>query len=188
MGCAEWTYRQMNDPARDAWQQPKAVVQALRITPGSLTADLGAGGGYFTWYLAEAVGPQGTVYAVDIEEIGLGMIREEARKRGMGHIETIRSTTTDAGLPKQVDLVFTCNTYHHMRDRSAYFRTLAGSLKPAGRVAIIDFKPTGLAWLFGHSTTEETVRREMESAGYQLVEAHEFLPKQHFQVFRLTPP
>ena len=187
-GCAEWAYRQMNDPERDAWQQPKAVVQALNITPGSRVADLGSGGGYFTWYLADAVGPQGKVYAVDIEEIGLGMIREEAGRRGIGHVEAVRSTTTDAGLPKPVDLVFTCNTYHHMHDHPAYFRALARSLSSTGRVAIIDYKPTGIAWLFGHSTSEETVRQEMESAGYQLVEAQEFLPKQHFQVFRPARP
>ena len=187
-GCAEWAYRQMNDPERDAWQQPKAVVQALRITPGSHVADLGSGGGYFTWYLAEAVGSQGKVYAVDIEEVGLRMVREEAGRRGIGQVEIVRSTTTDARLSERVDLVFTCNTYHHMQDRAAYFRALAEFLAPAGRVAIIDYKPAGFAWLFGHSTTDETVRREMESAGYQLVEAHEFLPKQHFQVFRPARP
>jgi ubiquinone/menaquinone biosynthesis C-methylase UbiE len=178
----------MNDPERDAWQQPKAVVQALRITPGSHVADLGSGGGYFTWYLAEAVGSQGKVYAVDIEEVGLRMVREEAGRRGIGQVEIVRSTTTDARLSERVDLVFTCNTYHHMQDRAAYFRALAEFLAPAGRVAIIDYKPAGFAWLFGHSTTDETVRKEMESAGYQLVEAHEFLPKQHFQVFRPARP
>jgi predicted methyltransferase len=187
-GCAEWAYRQMNDPERDAWQQPKTVVQALNITPGSRVADLGSGGGYFTWYLADAVGPQGKVYAVDIEEVGLRMVREEAGRRGLGQVVTVRSTTTDAGLPEPVDLVFTCDTYHHMQDRAAYFRALAASLTPAGRVAIIDYKPAGLAWLFGHSTTDETVRREMESAGYQLIEAPAFLTKQHFQVFRSARP
>jgi predicted methyltransferase len=187
VGCSETAYRSMNDPARDAWQQPKAVVQALKITPGSRVADLGAGGGYFTWYLADAVGPQGKVYAADVEEVGLRMVREEAGNRRVGHIETVRSTAMDARLPERVDLLFTCNTYHHLQDRAAYFRALARSLTPAGRVAIIEYKPAGLAWLFGHSTSEETVRAEMESAGYQLVEAPDFLPKQHFQIFRPAP-
>lgn len=187
-GCAEWAYRQMNDPERDAWQQPKAVVQALKIAPGSRVADLGAGGGYFTWYLADAVGPQGKVYAADIEEVGLRIVREEAARRSLSQVETVRVTPTDARLPQRVDLVFLCNTYHHLRDRPAYFRALAGSLTPVGRVAIIDYKPSGLAWLFGHATSEEIVRAELESAGYHLIEAPDFLSKQHFLIFRPVQP
>lgn len=187
-GCAETAYRYMNDPARDEWQQPKAVVEALKIAPGSRVADLGAGGGYFTWYLADAVGPQGKVYAADIEEVGLRMVREEAGRRGLHQVETVRSTATDAKLLEPVELIFLCNTYHHLRDRPAYFRALAGSLTPAGRIAIIDYKPSGLPWLFGHATSEETVRTEMESAGYHLVEAPDFLPKQHFLIFRPALP
>ncbi len=69
-GCAHLAYQHMNDPSRDAWQKPKDVVERLGITPGSRVADLGAGGGYFTWHLASAAGPQGRVYAVDIDETG----------------------------------------------------------------------------------------------------------------------
>jgi predicted methyltransferase len=78
-GCGELAYRYMNDPSRDVWQKPKKVVETLPLAPGARVADLGAGGGYFTWYLAQAVGPEGKVYAVDIDETALRLITQEAR-------------------------------------------------------------------------------------------------------------
>jgi ubiquinone/menaquinone biosynthesis C-methylase UbiE len=172
----------MNDPSRDVWQQPKTVIQALSIAPGSRVADLGAGGGYFTWRLAEAVGPEGKVYAVDVDETALRLIEQERAQRGVAHVELVRATPTDARLPVAgVDLIFTCNTYHHLPDRTAYFQSLARALRPGGRIAVIEYKDSG--WLAGHSTPKETVLHEMEAAGYRLIREFDFLPKQHFLVF-----
>jgi arsenite methyltransferase len=183
-GCAGVAYRQMNDPARDAWQKPKEVMQALVIVPGARVADLGAGGGYFTWYLAEAVGPQGTVYAVDINETGLDIIKKEMNARGIRNVIPIHAESRDAKLPEPVDLVFNCDTYHHMDDRIAYFRSLARYLKPDGHVAILDFHPHGFfSGLLGHGTAKEDVRREMEEAGYKRVADVDLADRQHFQVF-----
>jgi ubiquinone/menaquinone biosynthesis C-methylase UbiE len=186
-GCAELAYRHMNDPSRDEWQQPKAVIQALAIAPGTRVADLGAGGGYFTWPLAEAVGPTGLVYAVDINETGLRMIEQEAKTRHVSNVKPVLAEPTDAKLPESVDIIFSCDTYHHISDRTAYFATLARSLTPGGRIAIIDYTPSGFAWLFGHSSGKETVRLEMEAAGYRLEREFDFLSKQHFQVFSRKP-
>ena len=80
--CTDAIYRSMNDPARDEWQQPDAVVQALKIRPGDVIWDLGAGGGYFTFPLAQATGPTGRVYAIDTDEDSLRFIRQEGAKRG----------------------------------------------------------------------------------------------------------
>jgi arsenite methyltransferase len=183
-GCGEWAYRQMNDPSRDAWQKPNEVVQKLAIKPGWRVADLGAGGGYFTWYLAAAVGPQGKVYAVDIDETALRMIEREMRSREVTNVVPIRAEPDDAKLPEPVDLVFTCDTYHHIENRVAYFRSLARYLRPDGKVAILDFYPHGFVsgWL-GHGTDKEEVRREMESAGYRLAADYNFIERQHFQIF-----
>jgi arsenite methyltransferase len=186
-GCAEMAYRHMNDPSRDVWQKPKEVIEKLAITPGSRVADLGAGGGYFTWYLAGAVGPQGTVYAVDIDETGLGIIKKEMNARGINNVVPIHAEPSDAKLPDPVDLVFTCDTYHHMNDRIAYFRSLTRYLKSDGRVAILDFHPHGFfSGLLGHGTAKETVRREMESAGYRLAAEFDIVESQHFQIFSRT--
>jgi arsenite methyltransferase len=105
-GCAGLAYQHMNDPSRDVWQKPKDVIEKLAITPGSRVADLGAGGGYFTWYLAGAVGPQGTVYAVEIDEAGLGIIRKDMNARGITNVVPIHAELRDAKIPEPVDLVF----------------------------------------------------------------------------------
>lgn len=186
-GCAEWGYRHMNDPARDAWQKPKQVVERLDIQPGARVADLGAGGGYFTWYLAAAVGPQGKVYAVEIDDTALAIIEREMKSRGVRNVVPIRAESGDAKLPEPVDLVFSCDTYHHMQDRIAYFQSLARYLKPDGKVAILDFHAEGFfSGLLGHGTTKQEVRREMESAGYRLAAEYDFIDRQHFQIFSRT--
>ena len=186
-GCADWGYRHMNDPARDAWQKPKQVVERLDIQPGARVADLGAGGGYFTWYLAAAVGPQGIVYAAEIDETALAIIEKEMKSRGVTNVVPIRAEPGDAKLPEPVDLVFSCDTYHHMQDRIAYFQSLARYLKPDGKVVILDFHAEGFfSGLLGHGTTKQEVRREMESAGYRLAAEYDFIDRQHFQIFSRT--
>ena len=177
----------MNDPARDAWQKPKQVVERLDVQPGARVADLGAGGGYFTWYLAAAVGPHGKVYAVEIDDTALAIIEKEMKSRGVRNVVPIRAESGDAKLPEPVDLVFSCDTYHHMQDRIAYFQSLARYLKPDGKVAILDFHAEGFfSGLLGHGTTKQEVRREMESAGYRLAAEYDFIDRQHFQIFSRT--
>lgn len=186
-GCAEWGYRHMNDPARDAWQKPNQVVERLDIEPGARVADLGAGGGYFTWYLAGAVGAQGKVYALEIDDTALRIIEKEMKSRGVTNVVPIRAEPGDAKLPEPVDLVFSCDTYHHMEDRVAYFRSLARHLKPGGKVAIVDFHAEGFfSGLLGHGTTKEEVQREMEAAGYRLAADYDLIDRQHFQIFSRT--
>lgn len=188
-GCSEFIYQQMNDPARDEWQQPKAVIQALNITPGARVADLGAGGGYFTFPLAEAVGPHGRVYAVDVDDAGLRFIEKQAKQRGgVDNIELILATPNASRIsPEKVNLIFICNTYHHLPDRIAYFRSLTDALRPEGRIAIIEYRDEGWAGFFGHATSKDTIRQELEAAGYRLINDFDFLPKQHFLVFIRNP-
>jgi len=183
-GCTGWSYQDLSDPSRDVWQKPQGVVEKLSISRGSRVADLGAGEGYFTWHLAKAVGARGTVYAVDIDESAINMIFKEMVSRGTPNVRPVRAEPHDPRLPEPVDLVFSCDVYHDMKDRVDYFRSLASSLRPGGRVAILDFHPRGfLPGLFGHRTTKEEVRREMEAAGYRLVEDYDLIDRQHFQIF-----
>ncbi|MGB4067191.1 MAG: methyltransferase domain-containing protein [Nitrospira sp.] len=183
-GCTELTYQRMNDPSRDVWQKPQGVVGKLSIAPGSRVADLGSGGGYFTWHLSKAVGSRGTVYAVDIEESAINMIFKEMVARGTPNVRPVRAEPHDPKLPEPVDLVFSCNVYHDMNNRIDYFRSLASSLRPGGRVAILDYHPRGfLSGMFGHRTAKEEVRREMEAAGYRLLDDYDVVDSQHFQIF-----
>ena len=185
-GCGGITRSFYNSPWRARWQQPERVVQTLAIQPGAQVADLGAGGGYFTFRLANAVGPTGKVYAVDIDKGNLDYIARRAQEQGYSNVETVLAKYDDPLLPKGgIDLIFTCNTYHHLQNRADYFKSAARYLKPEGRVAIIDL--TGTDWihrLFGHWTPKETTRDELQAAGYSLTGDFDFLQRQTFQVFK----
>jgi ubiquinone/menaquinone biosynthesis C-methylase UbiE len=184
--CAQLRYEHMNDPARGLWQQPAAVIEALNVKEGNTVADLGAGSGYFTFRFSNAVGQAGTVYAVDVDPASLAFIERQGKERGgIANVEMVLAAPDDPKLPaNSVDLLFMSNTYRHLTQRVTYFTALSRVLRPGGRVAIIDYKDEGLrASLFGHATSKESVRRELEAAGYRLIHDFDFLPKQHFQVF-----
>ncbi|HEU5091814.1 MAG TPA: methyltransferase domain-containing protein, partial [Nitrospira sp.] len=97
-GCTELTHQHVDDPSRDVWQKPQGVVEKLSLTRGSRVADLGAGGGYFTWHLAKAVGARGTVYAVDIEENAINTIFKEMVARGTPNVRPVRAEPHDPRL------------------------------------------------------------------------------------------
>lgn len=150
-------------------------------------ADIGAGGGYFSFRLARAVGPSGRVYAVDVDDDLLAYVAERAAETGAANVEAVRAAPDDPDLPDaSIDLVFVCNTYHHLPDRVVYFRRLLDDLAPNGRVAIVelDGRQGGLTRWLGHSTSAETIRREMADAGYERLASHDLLERQSFQVFR----
>lgn len=184
-GCASWKKFGYEGWGRDRDQQPERVLAALGITPGMRVADLGAGGGYFTFRFAAAVGADGIVYAIDVDPDMLGYLREQVEARGLGNVEVIAAALDSPNLPlDSVDLLFTCNTYHHLGDRAAYFRRLRPVLRPGARVAIIDHDGRGwFGWLFGHATTAATIGAEMEAAGYRLQAQHDFLSQQSFLIF-----
>jgi arsenite methyltransferase len=187
-GCGDFKRFLYEGIGRDRWQFPEEVVQSLGIRPGDHVADLGAGGGYFTFRLADAVGPSGLVYAVDVDESMTAYLKARAAEEGRANIKPILAPDDDPSLPEHgVDLIFTCNTYHHVQARVAYFGRARRYLRDGGRVAIIDYTRSG--WfqkLFGHYTAREVIVTEMEAAGYRVARDHDFLPKQSFLVFALS--
>jgi len=170
---------------RDSWQQPEKVIATLNLHPGEVVADLGSGGGYFTFKLARAVAPSGKVYAVDVDKDMIELIAKRLKEESGNNVETILATATDLLLPQTgVDLIFTVNTYHHIADRLAYFANARKYLRPGGRIAIIDLdRRAWLEGLLGHYTPSETIKREMEQAGYALQQQLDFLDRQSFLIF-----
>jgi predicted methyltransferase len=167
---------------RADWQQAERVIVSLGLESGDRVADLGSGGGYFTFLLADAVGPTGRVYAIDVAEDMNERLARIAAERGYAQVETVLAEPDDAMIPSGgVDLVFTSNTYHHIDDRETYFPE---SLREGGRLAVIDYKDEGfMQGLLGHSTDASMIQTELESAGYELVAQHDFIEKQHFLIF-----
>ena len=179
----------MEKPDRHKEQKPDEVVKALNITDYMTIADIGAGSGYFTRKFVWAVQDKGMVYAVDTEP-GLLKYNEEM----VEHLHTpynakfVVAKEDDPLLPpKSVDLVFLCNTVHHLEKRVDYFTRVKAALAKNGRVAIIDFWTDGRAGDLGfppdHLVARETVLKEMSEAGYSLSKEHDFLPKQYFLEF-----
>ncbi len=182
-GCTafkRWTYEGLG---RDEWQKPEQVVEALAIKPGDRVADLGAGGGYFTFRFSKAVGPTGKVYAVDVDRDMLDYVGDRAKEDGFGNIETVLAKYDDPLLPEPLDLIFTCNVYHHIEGRAKYFADAARSLRPGGRVAIVDFDGRHWTAIFGHTTPVEVIKKEMQEAGYRLERELDFLDRQAFLVY-----
>jgi ubiquinone/menaquinone biosynthesis C-methylase UbiE len=177
---------------RAGWQLPDRVVESLAIKPGDRIADIGAGGGYFTFRLADAVGSEGKVYAVEVDDKLVEKLERKARKRGYSNVVVIKGEFDDPLLPDgEIDLVFLCNTYHHIEDRPGYFDHLRTDLERGGRVAIVDMKFSPLVRLFflsGHSITMEAMQQEMEKANYRKQDDFAFLPAQNFVIFSALTP
>ncbi len=176
-----------DDPARDAWQKPEAVIQALDILPDMRIADLGAGTGYFTAHLARAVGANGSVFAVETEPNLVIYLRERAERERTANVVPVLASADNPRLPYHaLDLVLIVDTFHHLDDRGEYFRRLTDVLAPAGRIAIIDFRAGDLP--VGpppeHKIARDQVVAELRSAGYVLVAEPNLLPYQYFLVFR----
>lgn len=186
-GCGACKRLSYEGFSRDAWQQPERVIAALGIEPGDRVADLGSGSGYFTLRLSRAVGPDGRVYAVDVDEEMNAYLRRRVEQAGVANVEVIDGRFDDPLLPDGgVDLVLTVDTYHHIGDRPAYFGRLRRDLAPGGRVAVIDYdgrKGWLVRWI-GHTTPRDVLLREMDEAGYEVVAEHDFVDRQSFVIFR----
>ena len=158
------------------------VLQSLNISNGDVIADLGAGGGYFTLLFAELT-PKGLVYAVDVNASFLAYIQEQ-QKKSIKNIQTVLADNDDAHIPeKSCDLIFLRNVFHHIPDPARYLSRLKASLKPGGRVTIIEWKPG--ASHHGHSATQNQITDIMVNAGLKHCQSFDFLPKQTFNIYCL---
>jgi SAM-dependent methyltransferase len=181
---AERWAKEFDDPSRDAWQKPNEVLDALHLDRTARVADLGAGTGYFSARIAGLI-PEGKLFAVDIEPDMLRFLGERAQREHLSVLMPVLASAGSPNLPEPVDLVLVVDTYHHIDDRLAYFAALRASLRPGGRLAIVDFKadsPKGPPP--EHRISAEQVTAELNAAGYSLLATHLFLPRQYFLVFR----
>jgi SAM-dependent methyltransferase len=182
-GAEHWA-KIFDDPARDDWQRPHQVIQALALAPDAVVADIGAGTGYFTVRIARMI-PAGHVVAEDVEPEMIKYVSQRIKRESLPNVTPLLGQPDDPRLPVPVDLVLVVDTYHHIDGRQAYFRRLQGHLKPAGEVAIIDFtKDSPIGPPPSERLAADDVKKEMAQAGYALAAEHAFLPDQYFLIFR----
>jgi ubiquinone/menaquinone biosynthesis C-methylase UbiE len=176
----------LEGPDREAWQQPSRVMDVLGIADGSVVADIGAGGGWFTVRLARRVGPHGVVYAEDVQRQMIDAIARRMQREGLRNVHTVLGTDDDAMLPPNtLDAAIIVDAYHEVQNRVALLQSIERALKPTGRLGIIDFKMDGGG---PGPPMEERVQPEQivadaQAAGLRLVSLEDFLPYQYLLIF-----
>ncbi len=165
-----------------AQSELERTANLLGLEPGAAVAEIGAGDGEFAVALARRVGPDGRVYATEIESEKRAAIAAEASEQGLANVEVLEAQVAATGLPSACcRAVFMRHVYHHLRDPAAINRDLLRALEPGGRLLIVDFPPT---WYLApwtpddvgeerseHGIELDDARRELEDAGFELVEA-----------------
>jgi ubiquinone/menaquinone biosynthesis C-methylase UbiE len=176
----------LEGPDRDAWQRPDEIMDALGIADGATVADLGAGAGWFTIRLARRVGPNGRVYAEDIQPQMIEAINRRVQREGLRNVTTILGAPDDPRLPPgKLDAVLMVNVYHELEDPVALLRNVARALAPRGRLGIVDFTKEGggPGPPLEERVDPERIIRDAEAAHLRLVARETFLRYQFLLVF-----
>ncbi len=169
--------------SRDKEQKPDEVLKLMNVKPGQVIVDIGAGSGYFTRRFAAAAGPTGKAIGVEIDSAMVRSLNADARRLNLANYEARLVPPDDPMLAaNSVDVIFLCDTYHHVNDRVAYFAKVRQALKPGGRLVILDFVRTKDN--ADHSIVKEEAVDELRRAGFRLTKEFDLLlPKQYFLEF-----
>lgn len=181
--AADWLER----PERDEEERPDLVLRALKLKQGDVVADIGAGTGYFSWRMARAVGSDGKVYAVDIQQEMLDLLASKMKERGVSNVVPLLGKIDDSQLPSNaIDLVIMVDVYHEFSHPYEMMRSITRALKPGGRVVFVEYRAEDPSVPIKevHKMSEVQVRKEMEPFPLEWVETSKVLPSQHIIVFR----
>lgn len=172
-------------PDRDQWQRPDLIMDALNIADGSVAAEIGAAGGWFTVRLARRVGPNGLIYAEDIQPVMIDAIARRVLRENLRNVRTVLGGSKDPNLPPGLDAVLIADAYHEMDDPVAVLANAGECLKPQGRLGVVEFDPGGGG---PGPDADQRVRPEAvvaaaEKAGLVLVRREDVPPFQYLLVF-----
>jgi ubiquinone/menaquinone biosynthesis C-methylase UbiE len=179
---ADWLTR----PERVAEEQPDRMLAALHLAPGMTVADIGTGVGYHALKMSALVGPAGRVYASDIQDEMLALLRRELEQRQITNVTPVHSGDTETGLPKgSIDVALMVDVYHELSQPERFLAKLKEALKPEGRLVLVEFRgeDPDVPIKEEHKMTAEQATRELAAAGFTQVERQEFLPWQHILIF-----
>lgn len=181
--AADWLER----PERDQEEHTERLVDQLKVKPGDVIADIGAGTGYFTRRLAKKTGPKGEVLAVDIQPEMIDLLTNQMAAAGITNVRPVLGTITDPKLPaNSVDLALLVDVYHEFDHPWEMTQAITRALKPGGRVVFVEFRGEDPAVPIKllHKMTEAQVKKEMSVLPLEWVETIGVLPRQHIIVFR----
>jgi SAM-dependent methyltransferase len=184
---AEWLER----VERVDEEEPELALNRLQIPPGSTVADIGAGSGYITERLAARVGPDGRVFANDLQPQMLELLARRLAARKITNVTLVQGTVDDPKLaPASVDLALMVDVYHELSQPQAILRRLREALKPGGRLVLLEYRkedPT-IPIRFEHKMSVAEARLELEAEGFMLAKVDEALPRQHILIFSVAAP
>jgi ubiquinone/menaquinone biosynthesis C-methylase UbiE len=179
---ADWLVR----PEREDEEHTTRMLRELRLQPGDVACDIGAGNGYHTLEMAKAVAPQGRAIAVDIQPEMLSLLHERAKEKAVSNVETILGEGADPKLPARTcDLVFLADVYHELDDPAAMLAHARRALTDDGKVALLEFRAEDpdVPIKPEHKMSRAQIVRELEANGYVLVRSYDELPWQHLMFF-----
>jgi ubiquinone/menaquinone biosynthesis C-methylase UbiE len=175
-------------PERETEEEPDKALAAIGIAKGSTVADIGAGSGYMSWRMAALVGPTGKVYANDIQQKMLDLLKKNVEQRKLTNVETVLGAVDDPKLPAgQIDMALLVDVYHEFSEPQKMLRHIRDSLKPDGRLVLLEYRgeDPSVPIRPEHKMTVEQVKAEIEPEGYRLDKVLEDLPRQHILIFRV---
>ena len=179
---AEWLDR----AERDNEEDPDHAIDVLKITKGSTVADIGAGSGYMTVKLAKKVGPDGKVFANDIQPGMLELLTRRVQKSKITNVSTVLGTQDDPRLPLDaIDLVLMVDVYHELSQPQLMLRHIKASLKPTGRLVLLEYRKEdpNIPIRPEHKMSVAEAKLEVEAEGFKLTKTNEDLPRQHILIF-----
>ena len=183
MGFAGKDWLERN--TRELEEGVSLAIENLPITRESVVADIGAGSGYYTFRIAPKV-PQGTVYAVEIQQSALTYLGNKSRELGLNNVIPLMGSETSPNLPENaVDLAIMVDVYHELEFPVEMLQSLHTALKPDGKILLIEYRGEDESIPIKplHKMTERQVRRELEANGFEFIENKDFMPIQHFLIF-----
>lgn len=179
---ADWLDR----AERDVEEEPDRAIDILKIEKGSTVADIGAGSGYMTVKLAKEVGPQGRVYASDIQQGMLDLLNKRLAKGKIANVNVVIGAQDDPRLPMDaLDLVLMVDVYHELSQPQAMLRHIRASLKQGGRLVLLEYRKEdpSIPIRPEHKMTVADAKLEVEAEGFKLTRTNEDLPRQHILIF-----
>ena len=176
----------LDRPEREKEERSDLLIKALPLAAADVVADIGAGVGYFSFPVAERV-PDGAVLAVDIQQEMLDELERRKRKQGVDNVQTVLGRIDDTRLdPNSVDLVFIVDSYHEFSHPREMGESIFAALRKGGQLIIVEDRAedTSRAWGRLHKMSEDQARKEITALGFEWIRTDDFLPQQHFLVFR----